>query len=58
MSLFFPLTDRQDAAPPTPEGATRVPLRVLLVEDCEDDVALILRLLRASFRRSSTSTST
>ncbi len=46
MSYFSPLTDRHDAAPPAPEGATRVPLRVLLVEDCEDDVALILRLLR------------
>ncbi len=46
MSRLFPLTDRQDAAPPTPEGTARVPLRVLLVEDCEDDVALILRLLR------------
>ena len=33
-------------APPSEPRAVRVPLRVLLVEDSEDDAAIVLRLLR------------
>ena len=45
MSSLYPLADRRDASV-SMDAATRLPLRVLLVEDNEDDVALILRLLR------------
>ncbi len=45
MSSLHPLADRHDVSP-APEAAARLPLRVLLVEDNDDDVALILRLLR------------
>jgi PAS domain S-box-containing protein len=46
MSMLYQATDRKERSIPHPESPDKAPLRVLLVEDNQDDAALILRLLR------------